>query len=80
MIPFLDLKKINSSYREEMIAACTDVIDSGRYIQGEHVARFEKQFSSYCGVDYCVGVASGLDALAIILRWPGCMRSALIPK
>ena len=68
MIPFLDLKKINSSYREEMIAACTDVIDSGRYIQGEHVARFEKQFSSYCGVDYCVGVASGLDALVLALR------------
>jgi len=44
-----------------MIAACTAVIDSGWYIQGEHVARFESQFSSYCGAEHCVGVASGLD-------------------
>jgi len=68
MIPFLDLKKINSLYREEMIAACTAVIDSGWYIQGEHVARFENQFASYCSVDHCVGVASGLDALVLALK------------
>jgi dTDP-4-amino-4,6-dideoxygalactose transaminase len=68
MVHFLDLKKINSRYREEMIAACTAVIDSGWYIQGEHVTRFESQFSAYCGTDHCVGVASGLDALVLALR------------
>ncbi len=68
MIPFLDLKKINSIYREELISACTKVIDSGWYIQGEHVKKFEKQFSTYCGVDHCIGVASGLDALVLALR------------
>ncbi len=68
MVHFLDLKKINSRYREEMIAACTAVIDSGWYIQGEHVTRFESQFSAYCGTDHCVGVANGLDALVLALR------------
>lgn len=68
MIPFLDLKKINSRHREEMIAACTAVVDSGWYIRGEHVARFESQFASYCGAGHCVGVASGLDALVLALR------------
>ena len=34
MIPFLDLKTINAQYREELIEACTSVIDSGWYIQG----------------------------------------------
>ena len=68
MIPFLDLKKINSIYREELISAFTEVIDSGWYIQGECVKKFEKQFSAYCGVDYCIGVASGLDALSLALR------------
>jgi len=68
MIPFLDLKKINSIYREELILACTEIIDSGLYIQGERVKKFEKQFAAYCGVDHCIGVASGLDALVLALR------------
>jgi len=28
MIPFLDLKTVNAQYREELINACTKVIDS----------------------------------------------------
>ena len=67
-IPFLDLKKINSLYRDELILACTKVIDSGRYIQGEFVTRFESQFSDYCKAKNCIGVANGLDALTLTLR------------
>lgn len=85
MIPFLDVKAINSTYREELISACTEVIDSGWYIQGKYVERFEKEFSAYCGTDYCVGVASGLDALALALRaWKNlgmlkCGDEVLVP-
>ncbi|MEY8241642.1 MAG: DegT/DnrJ/EryC1/StrS family aminotransferase [Cycloclasticus sp.] len=68
MIPFLDLKLINSQYREELIDAATRVIDSGWYIQGPEVKCFEKEFASYCGVKNCVGVANGLDALTLVLR------------
>ncbi|EKE03076.1 MAG: hypothetical protein ACD_20C00270G0001, partial [uncultured bacterium] len=28
MIPFLDLKAINAQYRDKLLAACTQVIDS----------------------------------------------------
>jgi dTDP-4-amino-4,6-dideoxygalactose transaminase len=68
MIPFLDLKKNNSRYREELIKASTRVIDSGRYIGGNKLKSFEKKFAQYCGTKYCVGVANGLDALILILR------------
>ncbi len=68
MILFLDLKKINSQYREELLEAYTKVIDSGWYIHGEECIKFEEGFASYCGTKYCVGVANGLDALTIILR------------
>jgi dTDP-4-amino-4,6-dideoxygalactose transaminase len=68
MIPFLDLKEINAQYREELILAATNVIDSGWYIQGKQVQRFEKEFADYCGTKYCVGVANGLDALILIFR------------
>ena len=68
MIPFLDLKNINAQYREELIEACTKVIDSGWYVQGNECIEFEKEFAQYCGTKYAVGVANGLDALILILR------------
>lgn len=68
MIPFLDLKGINAKYREDLISACTDVIDSGWYIQGTQCKAFEEEFAAYCGTKYCVGVANGLDALTLTLR------------
>lgn len=68
MISFLDLKKVNAQYREELIEACTKVIDSGWYVQGNECGEFEKEFAQYCGTKYAVGVANGLDALILILR------------
>ena len=46
MIPFLDLKEINAQYRAELIEACSKVIDSGWYVQGNECNRFEKEFAS----------------------------------
>lgn len=68
MIPFLDLKGINAQYRAELMQACTRVIDSGWYIQGNEHKEFEKEFAAYCGTKYAIGVANGLDALILILR------------
>lgn len=68
MVPFLDLKAINSQYRDELVAAATRVIDSGWYIQGSEVKAFEQEFADYCGSKHCIGVANGLDALALTLR------------
>lgn len=68
MIPFLDLKAINAQYRNELVQAATDVIDSGWYIQGTQVKAFEQEFADYCGTKHCIGVANGLDALVLILR------------
>ncbi len=68
MIPFLNLKDINAQYREDLIEACTKVIDSGWYIQGNECQAFEKEFAEYCGTKYAIGVANGLDALTLIIR------------
>ncbi|WP_289000634.1 DegT/DnrJ/EryC1/StrS family aminotransferase [uncultured Psychrobacter sp.] len=68
MIPFLDLKAINAQYRDELIEACTRVIDSGWYIGGQELAQFEKDFADYCGTKFAIGVANGLDALTLVLR------------
>jgi dTDP-4-amino-4,6-dideoxygalactose transaminase len=68
MIPFLDLKGINTQYRAELIEARTRVIDSGWYIQGNECKEFDKEFAHYCGTKHAIGVANGLDALILILR------------
>ncbi len=68
MIKFLDLKSTNQQYRSELISACTRVIDSGWYVCGEELDRFEEKFSAYCHIDYCVGVGNGLDALSLTLQ------------
>lgn len=68
MIPFLDLKAINTQYRDQLIAACTQVIDSGWYICGKELEEFEHNFANYCGTRYAIGVANGLDALILTLR------------
>lgn len=67
-VPFLDLKEVHARYADELKAAAARVIDSGRYVLGEELDAFEREFATYCGMRHAVGVGSGLDALALILR------------
>lgn len=67
-IPFLDLQQINQEYAGELKAACNRVIDSGWYISGSELARFEAEFARYCGTRHAVGMGNGLDALSLVLR------------
>lgn len=71
MIKFLDLKKINERFRGEMETAAKRILDSGWYLLGKEVERFEADFASYCGVKHCIGVANGLDALNLIIKAHG---------
>lgn len=68
MIPFLDLKAVNAAMALEVTAAIADVVNSGWYIQGRCLDKFEQQFATFCGIEHCIGVANGLDALVLTLR------------
>lgn len=68
MIKFLDLKKVNERFRRELDVAAKRVLDSGWYLLGKEVEKFEVDFASYCGVKHCIGVANGLDALNLIIK------------
>ncbi|MCS4534145.1 DegT/DnrJ/EryC1/StrS family aminotransferase [Neisseria montereyensis] len=68
MIKFLDLKKINEQYQQELKEACSRVIDSGWYLLGRELENFEAEFARFCGTQYAVGVANGLDALTLVLQ------------
>ena len=56
MIPFLDLKGLNAQYKAELIEACTRVIDSGWYVQGNECKEFDNEFTQYCGTKYAIGL------------------------
>ena len=68
MIKFLDLKKINERFRSELDMAAKRVLDSGWYLLGKEIERFEAEFAACCGVKHCVGCANGLDALKLIIK------------
>ena len=58
-------------YQEEFEQKALEVLRSGWYVLGEQVNSFEEEFANYTGAKYCVGLASGLDALWIAFRLLG---------
>ena len=68
MIEYESLGRLNRGFEKEYLQCFRDLLDSGWYILGKKVESFEKAFASYCGTKYCIGVASGLEALMLALR------------
>ncbi len=74
-IPFL---KLPASYppsdptvAREYQRSFARVLARGRFILGEELARFEREFAAFCGARWCVGVGNGTEALLIALRLSG---------
>jgi dTDP-4-amino-4,6-dideoxygalactose transaminase len=68
MIEFLNLHKINARHQEAFKNTFDAFLDSGWYILGNKVKQFENDYAKYCGTNYCVGTANGLDALTLIFK------------
>ena len=67
-VPFLDIKGAHRPITGELLEAFSRVLESGWFILGKELSRFEADFAKFCGVQHCIGVANGLDALQLILR------------
>ena len=63
----LQLTPKGYTLREDIEKRIKSVLDHGKYILGPEVAELERQLASYVGVEYCIGVSSGTDALLIAL-------------
>lgn len=63
-----DLQRQHSLHAQEYNDKAIEVLNSGWYVLGKEVNVFEKEFASYFGTRYCIGLASGLDALEIAFR------------
>ncbi len=66
-IPFLDLVRQHKRIEAEIDKAVRCVIKSSRFILGEEVSLFEREFACYCGCRFAVGLNSGTDALFLSL-------------
>ncbi|MBA7548084.1 dTDP-3-amino-3,6-dideoxy-alpha-D-galactopyranose transaminase [subsurface metagenome] len=65
IIEYENLFRTNEMFFDEFKETFDKVLNSGWFILGQEVETFEKEFADYNEVDYCIGVASGLDALTL---------------
>lgn len=63
-----DLGRTYRLRQAEYEKAALRALRSGWYILGKELAAFEEEFAAYLGLNYCVGLNSGLDALVLALR------------
>lgn len=67
MIEYENLAKVNAKLFDKYQESFSNFIQSGWYILGSQVKKFEDEFANFCNTNYCIGVASGLDALILAI-------------
>jgi dTDP-4-amino-4,6-dideoxygalactose transaminase len=67
-VPFLSFEPMHAPLKSEILAAMESVYDSGWFVLGEQVKKFEEAYAKFNHVAHCIGVGNGLDALHIALK------------
>lgn len=76
MIPLFSDVAMNKNL--DFLGAVKKVLDRHWYVLGEEVTGFESEFADYVGVDHCISMANGTDAIEIALRSVGVERGDLV--
>lgn len=66
-IPSFDVTRQNSLLKDELLAAITEVIESGHFIMGPNVVALEEELAQLCSAEHAITVANGSDALYLAL-------------
>lgn len=66
-LPFIDLKSQYAALKSSVDARIQRVLDHGQYIMGPEVKELEEQLAAHVGVQHCITVSSGTEALLIAL-------------
>jgi dTDP-4-amino-4,6-dideoxygalactose transaminase len=70
-VPFVDLGAVHATLKQEVLDAFGELIERSEFGLGRTVERFELSLAAFSGVEECVGVSSGLDALRLLLAAAG---------
>src|SRR5271156_4848173 len=73
-IPFLDLVTPHMELEAELLAVCQNVLRTASFVGGPMVEEFEQEFAKFCDTKYCVGLASGTDAVRFALMAAGVQQ------
>lgn len=71
MIPFVDLKAQYLNIKPQIDSAIQSVIEESAFVRGRYVKEFEEAFAKKYGVEHCISVANGTDAMYIALKMLG---------
>ncbi len=66
--PVVDLARRVASLQPELGEAVERVLQSGWFLLGPETEAFEAEFAAFCGRRHAVAVASGTEALRLVLR------------
>ncbi|MBH3412033.1 DegT/DnrJ/EryC1/StrS family aminotransferase [Pseudomonas putida] len=75
-IPLFSATAVNANI--DFLAPLKKVLDSHWYILGSEVKQFEAEFANYVGVDHCISVANGSEALELALRGLGVEQGSRV--
>jgi len=67
-VPFLDLAAQQAEVADEVLPLWERLFSDAAFVGGEHVDGFERDYAEYIGVDHCIGVGNGTDAIELALR------------
>lgn len=70
-IPFLDLASLHQELEAELLPVFQKALRTAGFVGGPMVAEFEREFAKFCDATYCVGLASGTDAVRFALMASG---------
>src|SRR5271168_1529448 len=73
-IPFLDLVSLHEELEAELVPVFQKVLRTAGFVGGPMVEDFEREFAAFCDAKYCVGLASGTDAVRFALMATGVQR------
>src|SRR5450755_763616 len=77
-IPFLDLVNLHKELEPELIPVFQKVLRTAGFVGGPMVEEFEREFAKFCDAKYCVGVASGTDAVRFALMSAGVKAGDIV--
>jgi len=67
-VPYINLGLQSRDIKTEILESIGNLLDSGMFVLGEEVAKFETSFAGLCETKYAVSVANGTDALILAMK------------
>ncbi|GAA3020990.1 DegT/DnrJ/EryC1/StrS family aminotransferase [Actinokineospora globicatena] len=67
-IPLVDLAAQHAAVADEVAAGWAAVLAKTAFVGGPQVTAFEGEYAAFAGVEHCIGLGNGTDALELALR------------